>query len=226
MRIKSIITIAIFSILQAGFQSAEAQGLSLRFLAFPEITSPEPIQLMTGDGEPVNIDTPSHELSRPVNAGKVGEIVIGVTTLNAKQESVFQVLGRAKALPSKRQIVLLFPKGDDYTDGYVVLPVDGDITKFKGGHYMFINASSMNVGGKIGDKAFALKPGNKGLIKPKATHAGGGCQVTLSYEKGEKWKAFFDTRWSVNPRYRTLVFFYQEPESDKLGIVPIIEILK
>ena len=80
----------------------------------------------------------------------------------------------------------------------------------------------------IGDKNFSLKPGQRNLIKPKATHEGGGCQVTLAYQKDEsetKIKKFYDTRWSVNDAFRTLVFFYQDPETKKLGVAPIVNFL-
>jgi hypothetical protein len=108
----------------------------------------------------------------------------------------------------------------------VVVPLEGELSKFEGGNYYFVNAAKVPVGGKIGDKTFAFKPGQRGLVQPQPQHAGGGCQVTFSVQKEDKWKTFYDTRWSVNKKFRTLVFFYQDPDSGSLGVAPIMEMLQ
>ena len=107
----------------------------------------------------------------------------------------------------------------------MVLPIDGELANFRGGSYLFINASKLNVGGVIGDKKFALKPGQRRMLKPAPNHESGICQVTLSYQRKDKWKTFKDTRWSANKRYRSLVFFHQHPKSGRLSVSPIVDIL-
>lgn len=206
-------------------QGQEEKPVYLQFLAFPQQERPKPIQLLIGEDKTIPIETPGNELSPAYKVKGLSTIVVGIMAMNEKKEPVFQVLGKAAALTSSKQIVLLMRRGDKDEDGFAVIPVDGDLGKFAGGNYFFINASKLAVGGKIGDKSFALKPGQKGLIEPAASHAGGGCQVTLSYQREEKWKTFYDTRWSVNKRFRTLVFFYQDPESGSLGVAPIVEML-
>lgn len=208
---------------------AQEQGgktVALQFLAFPPHPDLKPIELLISEKKTMPIEIPGHQLSPTYKVQGLTSIVVGTTTLNEKQEPVFQVLGKADALASTQQIVLLLRKGKENSDGFMVLPIDGDLDKFSGGNYFFINAASMPVGGQIGDKTFALKPGQRKLVQPQATHAAGGCQVTLSYQKQEKWKTFYDTRWSVNKKYRNLVFFYQDPESGSLGVAPIMEMLR
>jgi hypothetical protein len=150
---------------------------------------------------------------------------VGKTITNEKGESVFQTYGTANSIAAKKQIILLIRKGEKNSDGFVVLPLNGQLDEFAGGNYLLINASKMQVGGIIGNKKFTLKPGQKDLLKPKASHTAGGCQVTLSYLRDDKWKVFYDTRWVVNVRYRSLIFFYQDPESGSLGVAPIMDFL-
>lgn len=187
--------------------------------------NPKPVELQIGENKTISIETPSSELSPTYKVKGLASIVVGITTKNEKGESVFQTLGQAPALASPKQIISLMRKGGTNNDGFVVVPVDGDLAKFSGGNYFFINASNLPVGGKIGDKTFALKPGQKSMLQPAASHAGGGCQVTLSYQKDEQWKIFYDTRWTVNTRYRSLIFFYQDPKTGSLGVAPIVDIL-
>jgi hypothetical protein len=194
-------------------------------LAFPKQADLKPIELVVGEKKVIPIDIPGNELSPVYRVNRLASIVVGLTTKNEKEESVFQVLGNAPSIASSKQIILLLRKGQNNSDGFVVIPLDGDLEKFSGGSYLFINASKLPVGGIIGDKKFALKPSQRSLLQPAATHAGGGCQVTLSYEYNDKWELFYDTRWSVNKRYRSLIFFYQDPETGSLGVAPIVDFL-
>lgn len=225
---KNILRIALALLAIPLCHAQEEEKITLQFLAFPKHISPEPIELLISEEKTIPIDTPGNELSQEYRVPRPSTIVVGITTKNAEGDPVFQVLGHAPALASKSQIILLLRKGEEISDGFVVLPIDGAMGHFPGGNYLFINASELAIGGIIGDKKFALKPGQKSLLKPAATHKGGGCQITLSYQKDEtdtKGKIFFDTRWSVNEKFRTLVFFYQDPESKKLGVAPIVDML-
>lgn len=228
MNTKNILLIAWATLAIPLCHAQEEQRITLQFLAFPKHSSLDPIELLVGEGKTIPIDIPGHELSPEYRVPRPPSIVVGITTKNAEGEPVFQVLGQAPALASKSQIILLLRKGPENSDGFVVLPIDGAMGNFAGGNYLFINASELAIGGIIGDKKFALKPGQKSLLKPAPTHKGGGCQITLSYQKDEtdtKGRKFFDTRWSVSEKYRTLVFFYQDPESKKLGVAPVVDML-
>jgi len=225
MTLRPIISIVVATLAIPLSHAQQAETLSLQFLAFPKQISPEPIELVVAEGKTMPIEIPGHELSPVYKVERLPSIVVGITTKNEQGEPIFQVLGKASTLSSSKQIVLLMRKGENNSDGFVVLPINGELAKFSGGQYYFINASQLPIGGIIGDKTFALKPGQRRLLQPAATHAGGGCQVTLSYQNEEKWKIFYDTRWTVNKRYRSLIFFYQDPESGSLGVAPIVDIL-
>jgi len=219
-------TFRLFAILSLLFSvSAADEMMSLQFLAMPKQVRPEPLELLIGENETIDIHTPSNELSRPYEVPALDSIIVGQTSVNDQGESVFNVLGRARSIGSSKQIILLMRKGEEAKDGFTVLPVSGELGDFGGGSYLLVNASGVNVAGKMGDKSFELAPGSRELLQPAATHEGGGCQVTFAYMRGQEWKVFRDTRWSVNPSYRSLVFFYQNPSTEKLAVAPVVDLL-
>lgn len=201
------------------------EEISLQFLSFPQTEQLEPVELVVGEGQTIKVDIPGNELSRPYKVPSLATIVVGKTNENVEkpEDPPFQVYGQAKAMNVPKQIILLIRKGLQNSDGFVVMPINAENLKFPGGSFLFINASNMNIGGSIGDKQFALRPGQQSLIKPKPDHPNNICQVTLSYKREEDWKTFYDTRWPSNEKYRSLVFFYQDPDSGRLGIVPIVD---
>lgn len=218
-----LLAFAITSILMTG---AHAQDkTSLRFLAFPKKIPPVPVELVIGENKTIEVQIPGNELSPAYKVPPLESIVVGKTTVNGEGKAVFDVYGKAKSIGTSKQIILLIRKGDENSDGFVVLPIDGELASFRGGSYFFINASRLNVAGVIGDSKFALKPGQQHLLKPTANYEGDICQVTFAYQRDDKWKTFKDTRWPTNKRYRSLVFFHQDPASGRLGVSPIIDML-
>ncbi len=219
----SLIVIAITSVVMT---VASAQDkISLQFLAFPKKMNPEPVELLVGEGKTMEVQTPGNELSPTYQVTPLGSIVVGKTITNEEGEAEFQVYGKAKALGTSKQIILLIRKGKENSDGFVVLPINGELGDFGGGSYLFINASNLNMAGVIGDQKFALKPSQRRLLKPAPDHDENICQVTFAYQREDKWKTFKDTRWSANKSYRSLVFFYQNPKNGRLGVFPIVDIL-
>jgi len=205
---------------------AEAQDkVSIQFLAFPKQIQPEPVELLIGEGKTIEIETPGNELSMVYKVPRLGSIVVGKTTQNAEGEPIFEVYGKAKFISASKQIILLMRKGKKNSAGFEILPLNGDLANFAGGSYFFINASKLNIAGVIGGKKFVLKPGKRQLIQATPDLKGGICQVTLAYQRQDKWKKFYDTRWPANKKYRSLIFFHQDPTSGRLGVAPIMDIL-
>lgn len=204
--------------------------MTLKFLSFPMQTEKEPIELAISAKETLQIDTPSHRLSDPYVIAAVPQIIVGKTVVGPDGKSKFNIYGMAKSLPAKEQIVLLFRKGQKMSDGVTVLPVRAQDEDFPGGSMFFINASGTPCRGHVGDKKFLLRPGERKVITPKADFNGDTCQVSLSYfreqaEESKRWKLFRDTRWSVDKDLRTLAFFYQHPQTGKVSIAPVMEML-
>ncbi len=220
---RSLLTCSVVSLLASG---AEAQNkVELQFLAFPKHQRPQPVELMVAEGETIEVQTPGNELSPVYKVSPLASIVVGKTTINDEGEKSFDVYGQAKSLGVSKQIILLIRKGAENSDGFVVLPINGELGDFAGGSYFFINASKLNVAGVIGDLKFALKPGQRRMIKPEPDFEDDICQVTFAYQRDDDWKTFKDTRWPTNERYRSMIFFHQDPESGRLGVAPVIDML-
>lgn len=223
---KRIGLIAVFSalVISPGAQGQD-KTLKLKFLAFPKQLRPQPVELLIGEGKTIEVQTPGHELSPEYEVPALSTIAVGKTVINDEGEPAFDVYGRAKSLGSGSQIILLMRKGKENEDGFAVIPVNAEASNFKGASFLLINASKLNVGGKIGDTEFGLKPSQQRLIRPKPSHKGRLCQVTFFYQREESWKKFRDTRWPSNEKYRSLVFFFQDPETGRLGVAPVVEML-
>lgn len=204
-------------------QAKPQKKISLQFLVLPKKVRPKPIELLIGEGKTIEIETPGNELSRVYKVPPLSSIVVGKMSQDAEGEPVFKVYGKEKSISASEQIILLIRKGKNDSDGFVVLPINAERTNFGGGNYLFINASKMNIAGAIGDKKFGLEPGKQKLLAPIANHENGICQVTLAYQRKDKWKRFYDTRWPANKKYRSLIFFHQDPRTGRLGVSPIVD---
>jgi hypothetical protein len=205
--------------------TAQQARVSLRFLAFPAQNPPEPVELLVGEGKTMEVDTPGHELSPPYQVAAMNEIIVGRTITDSEGKPSFQILGRAKGISAPEQIILLLRKGAEHSDGFVVLPIAADLTSFSGGSFLFINASSLPIKGTIGNLELNLAPAGRKVLSPRPDFAGDVCQVTFSYLRDDKFKRFYDTRWSASKDVRSLVLFYQNPQTGRLGIAPIMDII-
>lgn len=204
----------------------DSKKMSLRFIAFPKKSNSEPVELLIGPEKTIQVSTPGHELTKSYKVPELDVINIGKTVVGDDGEAVFQTYGSAKSV-SSNQIIVMIRKGSKNSDGFTVIPIDARLAGFGGGNFLFINLSKLSLGGVIGDKKIALKPGERKMIKPKPNHAQDICQVTLFYQTkvASKWKKFYDTRWPADNKVRSLVFFYQNPKTGRLGLAPIMDIL-
>jgi hypothetical protein len=205
--------------------SAQQQQVSLRILAFPQQNSPEPVELLIGEGKTIKVDTPGNELSRAYRIPPLTSINVGKTVIDKEGKPTFQTYGQAKSIAAPEQIILLLRKGQQNSDGFTVLPIGADLKDFGGASFLFINASNLRIGGVIGDQRLDISPGQLKTLTPKPNFDGGICQVTLSYLLEDKVKIFFDTRWPANKKVRSLVIFYQDPETGRIGLAPIMDII-
>lgn len=101
----------------------------------------------------------------------------------------------------------------------------GQLSHFDGGGFLFVNSSEMKVAIQMGEIRFELDPDQGKLLHPIASHKGGACQVTLSYQCDEDWKVFRKTRWMTSTRYRSLIYFHQDPGTKQIMVSPVVDVL-
>lgn len=209
--------------------SALAQdSVSVQFVTFPIRTSADPIELVVGESETITVELPTNNLSKVYNTPRLGNWILGKSTTNEEGVKTFEAYGKAPVLSGSKQIVLVIRKGNADSDGYSLIPLNGDNTGFSGGQYMIFNASQVEIAGEIGDEKFKLSPLNHSTIAPKPSKEENGHKylfTTLYFRKGDEAEPFYTSTWRFSEKARSMVFLYHEPHDKRLRIHTIRDYL-
>lgn len=206
------------------------QQVTLQFVTFPKWTTREPIQMFVGEGETLEFTAPSNSFSKPYQVPKLSSWVFGKAITNEKGEPAFETYGQGKSLDSKNQLILLIRLGKEVKDGIKVIAIDGQLNQFGGGEFFFYNASTFDIGGLMGKSKFQLKPAEHKIITPTAQdievkEGNSFIQTMCFYRKEEMTNPFFNSTWHVNPKARSMVFFYQDNDKKRLKMHTIQDFL-
>jgi hypothetical protein len=196
----------------------EAGNVSLRFLSFPRAVDPAPLELLVGEGKTIEVGVPTNELSSTYHVKRQSVWAVGETVGGKDGKPVFKVFGQTPALASAKQILLLIRKGEMYSDGFHIIPVDDQGTGLGGGKFLFLNAAKIDIAGVIGQRKFAIKPGQHVIVKAQPEPGLGISHVEFWYRGADMVKPFFSSTWPVSERARCLVFFYHDPASRHLRL--------
>ena len=193
--------------------------VTMRFLSFPIMDRPAPVELVVGEGKTIKVEIPTNELSAPYKVKRQAAWMFGETVQGDKGKPAFKVFGQAPALASDDQLILLMRKGKTNADGFEVIPVNGVKTGFGGGKFLFVNAAKVDIAGVIGTEKFVIKPGKNAIVHPKgeANNKALG-QVELYFNMDSQARPFFTSTWPLSDGVRSLVFFYHDPESKNLRL--------
>lgn len=201
----------------------EAKMVNLRFISFPKNANPEPVELLIGPGETMEIKAPTNALSTPYQIKRLSTWSVGKMepAKNAEEKPAFTSYGSAPSLASSSQIILLIRSGKENKDGMQVIPLDDQSNSFGGGQFFFMNAAKVDIAGMLGGTKFALKPGKFIIIKPtelKQREEGGkGLFFTeFFFRKDEEARPFFSSTWPHNEKARSMVFFHQDLTNKRL----------
>lgn len=204
---------------------AQDGAVTLRFLSFPKSIDPEPVELLTGEGRTIEVEIPSNELSPPYKVPRLAVWSVGETIDGPDGKPVFNEFGRARALSSPSQLILLLRKGAAHSDGFEVLPIDNRVGRFGGGRFLFMNASKVDVAGEVGGETFAVPPGGHTIVTPRAGENGRTFLARFFYRVDKKAKPFFSSKWPTSEQSRGLIFFYQDPDTKRLRLHSIRDFL-
>ncbi len=200
-----------------------AQTVTLRFISFPKTAKPEPVELLVGSGETMEVKAPTNALSPPYQVQRLATWSVGKMDPNqsSNNKPSFRSYGSAPALDSTEQLILLIRNGKENQDGMRVIAMDNRSNHFGGGQFFFMNAAKVDIAGMLGGTKFSLKPGNTTIIKPvelKQQNEGGrGTFFTEFYfRKNDEARPFFSSTWPHNERARSMVFFYHDPHNERL----------
>jgi len=201
----------------------QAEQVTLRFLSFPKSNSPQPVELLIGEGETLEVKIPTNALSAPYKVRRLSTWAVGKMepSANAEEPPPFITYGSARALASSNQLILLIRDGKENADGMRVIPLDNNLSNFGGGQFFFMNASKVDVAGVLGGTKFALKPRTHTIIKPKEMTRREGAAANqffteFFFRKEEEARPFFSSTWPANEKARSMVFFYHDPHNERL----------
>lgn len=198
--------------------AAQEASVTLRFLSFPIVEEPVPVELAIGEGRTLKVEIPGNELSPPYKVRKQAAWLFGETVQGKDDKPAFTVFGQAPALASDDQLILLMRKGNTNADGFEVIPVNGVKTAFGAGKFLFVNAAKVDIAGVIGTSKFVIKPGKHALVHPKGEDNKAVGQVELFFNMDNQARPFFTSMWPLGDAARSLVFFYHDPESNRLRL--------
>jgi hypothetical protein len=197
----------------------DAAKVTLQFLSFPRALNPEPVELLVGDGKTIKVEIPTNELSASYKATLQATWAVGRTTEGKDGKPAFTVYGQTKALASTQQLILLVHKGKTNADGFDVIPIDNRLTEFGGGKFLFMNSAKIDIAGMVGTEKFVVKPGQHTIIKPKVDPGTKGlCNILIYFRKDDQAKPFFSSTWPLSAAARCLIFFYHDPDTQRLRL--------
>lgn len=199
--------------------AAQEASVTLRFLSFPVIGEPVPVELAIGGGRTLKVEIPGNELSPPYKVRKQAAWVFGETVQGKDDKPAFTVFGQAPALASDDQLILLMRKGKTNADGFNVIPVNGVKTAFGAGRFLFVNTAKVDIAGVIGSEKFVIKPGKHAMVHPRGDAGNKAVgHVELYFNMDNKARPFFTSTWPLGDAARSLVFFFHDPESNRLRL--------
>lgn len=207
----------LFSVLLPPCTAQEAK-VELQLLTFPKTMEILSVELLLGDGKTREIEVSSNELSPVLVVPRVESWVFGKTVQVEGQNPSFKTFGQARAIAAEKQIVLLIRNGREMAEGLEVRPIAGDKSNFGGGGFLFVNAAKVDIAGEAGGEKFAIKPGRHAVVKPKLDGDGGLIHAMFYFRMEDQPRPFFSSKWPVSDRTRGLIFFYHDPDTQRLRL--------
>lgn len=214
------------------FSSAIAEDeVVLQFLSFPKNAQPDNLELRIGENQTHKIEAPSNRISQdykiPKMKNKMKKWTIG-TSEHIDAKSAFKAQGEAPALDSNQQLNLILFGEDNGTEQVKIIPIDTSASGFSGGRHLLVNHSPDLISGAIGGQEFSLQDGEHAILEPEAAPSPTSSRratAGVSIHSGNEKQPFFSSTWRINPKARSIVFFYQDPETQHLRLHSIRDYL-
>ena len=158
------------------------------------------------------VETPQMNLS-PVYQLPAGPLVIHLlTAAPAKLDEINPAAPKATIAESVTDLYLLLSSDPTNTLTPVKMQIiDVNTTQFKNGQMLWFNLTKNDVGGILGNQKLALAANTKAVIDAPS-NASGDYDVNLSFRipGDERLFPLCETKWSHDPRSRTLFFILTE----------------
>ncbi len=220
-----IIRLGLLALIPLAIQTSAGQDVpkvTLRFVSFPKSVSPQPVDLLLGEGKTLTVKAPSNAISEPYTVDRMTSWTVGKLEPATEEKSVnFTSYGSAPSIGSDSQLILLIRKGKQNSDGMRVVVLDNQLQNFGGGKFFLMNAAKIDLAGVLGGTKFMLKPNQHVIIEPveMSKREGAGPEQVFTqffFRKESEAKPFFSSTWPANKKARSMVFFYHDANNDRL----------
>jgi len=198
---------------------AQEDQVQLQFVSFPKLANGKPVELLLGEGKTKPVELSTNCLSPVYKVKRLKKWVLGKSSTGDEGEFVFDTYGAAPSLSSAKQLILVIRKGANDSDGFKLIPMSNEASKFGGGKYFFMNAAKVPIAVKIGETKFALKPRDYKLVKPTPSKVKGKRKYLYTYlhfRRGTKAIPFYESTWRYSDKARCMIFLYHDPHTNQL----------
>lgn len=194
-------------------QAPKSGDLKVRFLAERAPKELGQVVMAAADVKSAPFDLPINNLSEPMAPP--------ARAFALKQAAGKDTPVATIALPEdgKSFIVLLVPA----TSGYKPVVISAEDPSFKPGDVYFYNHGDKPVLGYVGTATFVLAPGKGQTLTPKGAKPEGYYDVGFGVREKEGDRALSTTRWPVDDKIRSYVFFFINPSTKRLDFRAIDE---
>ena len=149
----------------------DAKSTAGRQVWFAASSIPEgvenPVKVMT-DGKITEVTLSNRMASDPVRIPQDGIVSVVREIENPKDRSkpAYQTLAKATiAKETHKALIMLVPTGMEGGDGLMFHAKVQDLAAFKGGDYLYLNLTKVNVAVQLGPDKITLKPGETSISK-------------------------------------------------------------
>jgi hypothetical protein len=211
MRLATIFAL-LFSALASAQEAPKGGDLKVRFLAERTPKDLGQVLMATDKAKSTPFDLPVNNLSEPqaaparVFAVKPADKDISLANVTLPEAG-------------KSFIVLLVPAAT----GYKPVVIAAEDPAFKPGDVYFYNHGDKPVLGYVGTATFVLQPGKGQVLTPKGAKEGKFYDVGFGVREKEGDRALSTTRWPVDDKIRSYVFFFMNPTTKRLDFRAVDE---
>jgi hypothetical protein len=212
MRLATVFAL-LFSALAPAQEAPKSGDLKVRFLAERAPQDIGQVVMATPEAKSAAFDLPVNNLSEPLAAPAR---LFALKPATGKDVSLANI-----TLPEngKSFIILLVPAAS----GYKPVVISAEDPSFKPGDVYFYNHGDKPVLGYVGTATFVLPPGKGQTLTPKGAKPEKYYDVGFGVREKEGDRALSTTRWPVDDKIRSYVFFFVNPTTKRLDFRAVDE---
>ncbi|MGC4014219.1 MAG: hypothetical protein QM755_06825 [Luteolibacter sp.] len=178
----------------------------VRFLAERAPANAGQVAMVAGEKRSADFDLTINHLSEPI------EVPARAFQLRCKQPDT--AIANIQLPESGDSFIsLLVPAA---TGGYQAIVIPADSQAFKAGDVYFYNHSDQTIIGYVGTSKFMIAAGKGQIIKPDGARAEKFYDVGFGVHQESGNRVLSTTRWPVDDRSRSYVFFFKNPTNGRL----------